>query len=76
MYTMYLLAVVLMCSAVCQHTFAMNSTKVELQKQFLTSIYEKVKDRQLEEGELNLLRNESAGFANAICSYGEKGIAS
>lgn len=73
MYMIYLVAVALMYSAVCQHTFAMDSTKVELQVQFLTSIYENVKDRQLEEGELNLLRNESAGFASAICSYGEKG---
>lgn len=72
MYVIYLVA--LMCSAVCQHAFAMDSAKVELQIEFLTSVYEKVKDRQLEEGELNLLRNESAGFANAISSYAEKGI--
>lgn len=75
MYEMYLVAVALICSAVINHAFtAIDSASVELQTQFLTSIYENVKDRQLKDGELNLLRNETEGFANAICSYAEKGI--
>ena len=56
-------------SAVC----AMSSEDVQLQTRLLTGIYETVKDRQLEEGELNLVRNESAGFATSIRSFCEKG---
>ena len=52
----------------------MDSESMELQTKFLTGIYETVKERQLEEGELNLLQNQSAGFANAIRSFSEKGI--
>ena len=52
---------------------AMGSENVELRTQLLTAIYETVKDRQLQEGELNLVRNESAGFATSIRSFAEKG---
>lgn len=55
---------------------AMSSESVELQTRLLTTIYETVKDRQLREGELNLVRNESAGFATSIRSFSEKGITS
>ena len=51
---------------------AMGSESVELRTQLLTAIYETVKDRQLQEGELNLVRNESAGFATSIRSFAEK----
>ena len=61
------------CSAVYMRAFAMDALSVELQTRFLTGIYETVKDRQLKEGELNLLRNESAGFASSIRSFTEKG---
>lgn len=49
------------------------SGSVELQTRYLNSIYEAVKNRQLRDGELNLLRNESVGFANAVRSFAEKG---
>lgn len=49
------------------------SESVELQTRYLNSIYEAVKNRQLRDGELNLLRNESVGFANAVRSFAEKG---
>ena len=49
------------------------SGSVEMQTSYLNSIYEAVKNRQLRDGELNLLRNESMGFANAVRSFAEKG---
>ena len=70
---MYLTEIALMCTAMCVHVIAMTSENAELQTRFLKEIYETVKDRQLENGELNLLRNESIGFASAVHSVSEKG---
>lgn len=53
---------------------SLSSESVEMQTKLLTGIYKTVKNRTLQEGELNLLRNESTGFANAIRSFSEKGI--
>ena len=71
--TLHLAAMVMMCSAVGTHAFTADSETVELQTRYLNSIYETVKYRQLKEGELNLLQNESVGFASAIRSFSEKG---
>ena len=71
---MYLSEVLLLCCAVCTPVFGMSAESMEMQTQFLNRIYEAAKDRELKEGELNLLRNESAGFATAVRSFSEKGI--
>lgn len=73
---MYPATIALICCALWTCGVAMDSESMEMQTEFLTGIYESVKDRQLEEGELNLLPNQSAGFANAIRSFSEKGNAS
>ena len=70
---MYPATIVLMCCALCTCGVATDSESMEMQTKFLTGIYESVKDRQLEEGELNLLPNQSMGFANTIRSFSEKG---
>lgn len=54
---------------------AMSTEDVELQTRLLESIFETVKDRQPSKGgELNLMTNESAGFAASVRSFCEKGI--
>ena len=65
--------IAVMCSLACVVAGAMSPESVELQTRLLSGIYEAVKDRQMQEGELNLLKNESAGFASSVRSFSEKG---
>ena len=65
--------IVIVC-VVCTHVAAaMKSESIEMQTKLLTDIYESVKNRTIQKGELNLVRNESTGFANAIRSFSETG---
>lgn len=45
------------------------SPLVELQTYYLNCIYEAVKDRDLKDEELNLLQDETTGFANTVLSF-------
>ena len=68
---------VVLCGIVCTAVVAMSPESVELQTRLLRGIYdEAVKDSHLQgddSEELNLLKNESAGFATSVLSFSEKG---
>lgn len=73
---MHLTVILFTFGVVHAHANALKSvqgSRFELQTSYLNSIYEAAKGRSLVDGELNLLKNDTTGFANAVLSFAEKG---
>lgn len=53
--------------------FQADSLALEAQEEYLNHLYQRVKERPLQDGELNLMPNETAGFANTVRCLPEVG---